>query len=58
MASVLRELLVSRRDRQESKDTLYGKTVWRLVEDALELRGRSLLGDITGVFPEEVAFNW
>ena len=39
MASVLQELLVSRRDRQGSKGTQWTKTMWRLEQEALELRG-------------------
>ena len=58
MASALKELLVSRRDGQGSEGTQYSKTMGGLVQDALEFGGRSLLGDITEVFPEEVAFNW
>ena len=63
MVSVLKEILVSKRDRQGSKATQQSKTVWipgtrnSRGTISLEFRVRVQPCDITEVFPVEVAFN-
>ena len=55
MASTLKELLSQ--GRQWGEGTWSSKTIWRLGQGALGLRGRGLPGDHAEIFSGEVAFN-